>query len=1486
MICIINLKVYESEIKSQTSSSLNSQNVAFVSSDNSSSTDETVNTTHSVFAASSKDQVSTEIDADDLEEMDLKWQVAMLTMKVKRFIKKTRRKLDLNGKETVGFDWTKVECYNYHRRGHFARECRAPRNQGNRNRDDPRRNAPVDTSTTNALVVQYWIGGYDWSFQAEEGITNFSLMVYTSQGSSSLDSELEALNKSNLELIGYQMGLESLEARIVVHEKNEALEEALKEKDDLKLKLENFEESSKNLTKLINSQISAKDKTGLGYDSQMNESEVVHSVFNNRESYVDNSLVNDRFKTGEGFHGPVATKLGQVPVNAAKQNSPRAAASISTAIPINTVAPKSKVNDVLPKIYSYFKAHSPVRRAFNQKLAAKTYNLNEKVKTARVNNVTTVGPKAGVSTVVGYGENAVKSSARWIWRPNRNTQFGCSRHMTGNKSFLIDYQKVDGGFVVFVESPKGVFAKVPRQNNMCAAERRSGQLKNVVLQENRVLVTKPHNKTPYELLHGRPPSISFMRPFRCSVTILNTLNPLGKFDNKADEGFFVGYSINSKAFRVFNTRTKKVEENLHITFLENKPNVAGSGPDWLFDIDLLTNSINYKPSSEDAVADDVGKNTTEEPANKGERNGQEKEGGASNKEGDQNVQDLRTELDNLLVQQKEGYANSTNIISTVSPSISAVGQSFINANDLLMDPLMPDLKDTTDLLNTGIFSGAYDDEDMGAEADLNNLETTMNDSPIPTTRIHKDHPKEQIIGDPLSAPQTKRMTKFAYEHAMHAIGTKWVFRNKKDERGIVVRNKARLVAQGYTQEEGIDYYEVFAHVARIEAIRPYYRLVSRANVIENQFWSTAKTKIVNNETQIHAKVDGKTIVISESSVRSNLHFNDEDGVTSLTNSEILENLALMGYEIVSDKLTFQKAFFSPQWKYLIHTILHCLSSKSTAWNEFSTNIASAVICLANNQKFNFSKLIFDVEGEGSGQPSEPQTSPSTTPPSQEGQVSIVGDEAVHKELGDRVERAATTAASLDAEQDSGGSPRCQKAIGGTIDQTRSERVPTSSYDSPLLGGNTPGSDEERLEQHELTDNIPPTPHDSPLLGGHTPGSDEGRLKQDKLTDIVTALSQKVEGLESDLNKTKKLYATGFKKLINRVKSLEDELKFQKSKSKRRRLTLVTSEDEEDLIAEDPSKQRRSLIEEMDLDAGISLVPPHVEVQGRYRQNLETQEGFGDGQEVSTAAQVSTASTFVRLLSSPKEMNILVAEILIPCKDTYGDQKEQQKDREWLKGESVLGSFLSEWDDVLARVAADEDFVQQLQAGITLVTPTHSQEDQPEDQLGVLSAAKVLADAARVQTYTRRRRTVSVAGASMLVSTTADEDFVQQLQEGEKCSEEDLPMKLVELVNQRKKFFAQQRAEAKRNKPITPAQQKNYMSNYIKNQEGGYSIKQLKSFSFEQVKEIFENTIRRVHSFVPMDSELEVQRLKRASQEVSEEHVKRQKIGEASSSGEE
>ncbi|GJW76395.1 putative ribonuclease H-like domain-containing protein [Tanacetum coccineum] len=113
--------------------------------------------------------------------------------------------------------------------------------------------------------------------------------------------------------------------------------------------------------------------------------------------------------------------------------------------------------------------------------------------------------------------------------------------------------------------------------------------------QNRVLIVKPHNKTPYELFRGFKPAIGFMKPFGCHVTILNTLDKLGKFDGKSDEGFFVGYSLSSKAFRVYNTRTRKVQENLHIGFLENKPMIEGNGPKWLFDLDSLTQSMNYVP---------------------------------------------------------------------------------------------------------------------------------------------------------------------------------------------------------------------------------------------------------------------------------------------------------------------------------------------------------------------------------------------------------------------------------------------------------------------------------------------------------------------------------------------------------------------------------------------------------------------------------------------------------------------------------------------------------------------------------------------------------------------------------------------------------------------------------------------------------------------------------------------------------------------------
>ncbi|GJT01997.1 putative ribonuclease H-like domain-containing protein [Tanacetum coccineum] len=394
--------------------------------------------------------------------------------------------------------------------------------------------------------------------------------------------------------------------------------------------------------------------------------------------------------------------------------------------------------------------------------------------------------------------------------------------------------------------------------------------------QNRVLVIKPHNKTPYELFLGRKPALSFMRPFGCPVTILNTIDHLGKFDGKADEGFFIGYSTNSKAFRVFNGRIRIVEENLHVKFSEETPNIAGNGPNWLFDIDALTKSMNYEPvvagnqsngSAGTKACDDAGKarmetvpgkdyillpfltrdlsfsSSSKDSPNAGFKPSEEEE-----KKDAKDLENEDSEMPNTkeprVNQEQDANVNSTNNINTVSPTVNtaSIKDNVVDENIVygcIDDPNMPNLEEI-------IYSD--DDEEVGAEADINNLATTVPVSPIPTTRVHKDHPLEQIIGDIHSAPQTRRMTKSVTEHVKtkkvwtlvdlpygkRAIGTKWVYRNKKDDRGIVVRNKARLVAQGYTQEEGIDYDEVFAPVARIEEIKLFLAYASFMNFIVYQ----------------------------------------------------------------------------------------------------------------------------------------------------------------------------------------------------------------------------------------------------------------------------------------------------------------------------------------------------------------------------------------------------------------------------------------------------------------------------------------------------------------------------------------------------------------------------------------------------------------------------------------------------------------------------
>ncbi|GJX72224.1 putative ribonuclease H-like domain-containing protein [Tanacetum coccineum] len=432
---------------------------------------------------------------------------------------------------------------------------------------------------------------------------------------------------------------------------------------------------------------------------------------------------------------------------------------------------------------------------------------------------------------------------------------------------------------------------------------------------NRVLVTKPQNKTPYELITGKIPIISYIRPFGCHVTILNTIDHLGKFDGKSDEGFLVGYSLQSKAFRVYNLETKRVEENLHITFLENKPNVAGKGPTWLFDLDYLTDSMNYQPvrsenqankhagpkeanhnvgtednidagdseieaeSAQDyfvlpiwssytsTVKSSKAKNAGEEPNKHPDLKTDEKPVDKEDqvfldelerlKRQEQDANDaaeaLRKEFaqdtEDLLLQAGAAKASSTNIVNTASTPVSTVspygGLSFTDLTNTDQDD--SEILALEVIYNNhtyGIFTNAsYDDE--GAMADFINLETIVNVSPIPTSRINSIHHSTLILGNPKSAVQTRsKVTKSFRAHAFVSYIQKQRRNNHKDfqhclfacflsqnepkkisealedeswvdamqeellQFKIQKLNKARLVAQGHRQEEGIDYDEM------------------------------------------------------------------------------------------------------------------------------------------------------------------------------------------------------------------------------------------------------------------------------------------------------------------------------------------------------------------------------------------------------------------------------------------------------------------------------------------------------------------------------------------------------------------------------------------------------------------------------------------------------------------------------------------------------
>ncbi|GJW75021.1 putative ribonuclease H-like domain-containing protein [Tanacetum coccineum] len=968
-----NLRVFENDVKGSTASSSSTQNVAFVSENTSSTND--VSTAYGVSNPSGHnsqyEQTSSysllanqsscpqldhedleQLDEFDLEEMDLKWQVAMISMRMKKFYKKTGRKLQFDAKEPVGFDKTKVECYSCHKTGHFARECRSKGNQDGRRRDawnsrnkDGRRSSKQEDSKA---LVTIDGEGVDWTNHSEE----------------EEDYALMACNSSDTEVTSCSKECKESYAKI-----KKLYDEQIAQLSDASIEIQAYTQALKK----VEAQLVAHQQGQLWYDDILSyENKVLQSVFMNKKSDLENQPLYDRFVTAEGMHA-------SQPSESETQTSNFDTCESDCSVETHDSLPEPTVNE--PKVISQPKVWSdaPIIEEYESDSKDEHVSLpteeqetpsfaNKQVKTPRE---TRMAKQAELNNRMRKKSSQREIRTNWnnVQRVNHKNQFvptvltrtgkipvntarairalqnkgiidsGCSRHMTGNKAYLAEYQDFNGGPVSF-----------------------------------------------------------------------------GEFDGKSDKGFLVGYSLQSKAFRVYNLKTKRVEENLHITFLENKPNVAGKGPTWLFDLDYLTDSMNYQPVRSENQANkhadpkeanhnvgtkdnidtgdskievesaqdyfvlpiwfsytstvksskvmNVGEEPNKHPDLKTDEKPVDKEDQVfldelerlKRQEQDANdaAEALRKEFaqdtEDLLLQAGAAKASSTNIVNTASTPVSTAspygGLSFTDLTNTDQDDSeIPALEEIYNNPTDGIFTNAsYDDE--GAVADFTNLETIVNVSPIPTSRINSIHPSTLILGDPKSAVQTRsKVTKSSGAHAFvsyiqkqrrnnhkdfqhclfacflsqnepkkisealedeswvdamqeellqfkiqkvwilvdlpygkKAIGTKWVYRNKKDERGVVVRNKARLVAQGHRQEEGIDYDEVFAPVARIEAIRIFLAFASYMGFIVYQM--DVKSAF------LYGKIDEESIEVLTFMVKNGKNFSGN--VTPLFDSMLVQ----------------------------------------------------------------------------------------------------------------------------------------------------------------------------------------------------------------------------------------------------------------------------------------------------------------------------------------------------------------------------------------------------------------------------------------------------------------------------------------------------------------------------------------------------------------------------------------------------------------------
>ncbi|GJR14611.1 putative ribonuclease H-like domain-containing protein [Tanacetum coccineum] len=789
-----NLKIYEPEITGSSSTSQNSQNVAFVSNstNNTNITNKADDTAHGVSTTHTQEDLE-QLHPDDLEEMDLQWEMVILTIRARRFIKRTGKKLDINV-QRVDFDKSKVECFNCHKHGHFARECsyQAEEEQPTNHvlmaftssEISSRSDSKVDSySKTRVKAYATLKEQYD-SFSSDYKKSQFNLVSYKAGYDTATAASPAVESFVNLtDKIGSDKGYHSVPPSLIgnfisrkpdltfLDEIGNPQQKEYKEKGVIdsscsrhmtrnKCYLDEYEDYDGGFVSFGDGKgrISGKGKikTGsLDFDDVYFCKELKYNLFSmsqicdkkNNVLFTDTEclVLSSNFKLLDEcqvlLRVPRKDNIysvdlkSVVPIGGLTCLTAKAIIDESNTwhrrlrhINFKTMNKLVKGNLVkgLPlKIFENYHSCVACQKGKQHKASYKTKLVNSIRKSLHMLHMDLFGP-TNVKSLMKKSYFLVVSDdfSRFSWVFILTTKDETSRIL---KTFIIEIEnQLDHKVKVIRSENRTEFnnsimnqfcemkrikrefsvARTPQQNGV--AERKNRTLieaARTMLVDfkfpttfwaeavntscyvlNRVLVIKPHNKTPYELIRGRPPLIDFMKPFGYLVTILNIRDHLGKFNGKADEGYFGGYFLFSKPMRVFNKRTRIVKETLNIRFLENTSNVKGNGPDWLFDVDSLSISMNYVPvftgnktNSITGTKDNIVAGPKDCEGVVGMKPTELDENEASDKSG-KHDQEARSESERLNQREMQiEHTNSSNGINTINTPVSTVGPSFDTA---------------------------------------------------------------------------------------------------------------------------------------------------------------------------------------------------------------------------------------------------------------------------------------------------------------------------------------------------------------------------------------------------------------------------------------------------------------------------------------------------------------------------------------------------------------------------------------------------------------------------------------------------------------------------------------------------------------------------------------------------------------------------------------------------------------------------------------